>query len=219
VARLARKNVVIANLHPTRLADIWADIQRVADAIDRSDAGRDVVRDLEARVDRIAARARGAARRPTVLSIEWIDPVMIGGMWMPELIALAGGEPLVTTPGQHAPTLAAPQLEALDPEVIVVKPCGFDRERTLAQRSILRETLPWSAWGARRVYVADGNAYFNRPGRRACTPRPRRPRREAPRGLRRADTRPARRMNGAGRGRPRPAQSPLERKRRRRCLT
>jgi iron complex transport system substrate-binding protein len=166
VARLAQKNVVIANLHPTRLEDIWADIRRVADAIDRSDAGREVVRDLRARVDRIASRARGAAPRPRVLSIEWIDPVMIGGMWMPELIALAGGEPLVTTPGQHAPTLATPQLEALDPDIIVVKPCGFDRERTLAQLPILREMLPWSAWGARRIYVADGNAYFNRPGPR-----------------------------------------------------
>jgi iron complex transport system substrate-binding protein len=167
LARLAQKNVMVANLHPTRLEDVWLDIQRVADAIDRSAAGRDVVRDLALRVDRVAARARGAARRPAVLSIEWIDPVMIGGMWMPELIALAGGEPLVTVPGQHAPTLATPQLAALDPEVIVIKPCGFDRERTLAELSTLRQTLPWSAWGPRRrVYVADGNAYFNRPGPR-----------------------------------------------------
>jgi iron complex transport system substrate-binding protein len=166
LARLAQKNVVVTSLHPRRLEDIWADIGRVADAIDRSDAGRQVVGDLQARVDGVASRARGASRRPTVLSIEWIDPVMIGGMWMPELIALAGGEPLVTTPGQHAPTLATPQLAALDPEIVVIKPCGFDRERTLAQLPILRETLPWSAWGTRRVYVADGSAYFNRPGPR-----------------------------------------------------
>jgi iron complex transport system substrate-binding protein len=170
LARLAqtqKNDVVIANLRPTRLEDIWRDIQRVADAIGRSEAGREVVRDLARRVDRVAERARDAARRPAVLSIEWIDPVMIGGMWMPELIALAGGEPLVTTPGQHAPTLAMPQLAALDPEVIVIKPCGYDRQRTLAELSTLRRTLPWSAWGARpRVYVADGNAYFNRPGPR-----------------------------------------------------
>jgi iron complex transport system substrate-binding protein len=167
LARLAQKNVVIANLHPTRLEDIWADVRRVSDAIGRAEAGGEVVRDRTARVERIAERARRATRRPAVLSIEWIDPVMIGGMWMPELIALAGGEPLVTIPGQHAPTLATPQLAALDPEVLVIKPCGFDRERTLAELTTLRQTLPWSAWGPRRrVYVADGNAYFNRPGPR-----------------------------------------------------
>jgi iron complex transport system substrate-binding protein len=167
LARLAQKKVVVANLHPTRLEDIWADIRRVADAIGRAEAGRDVVQDRTSRVDRILTRARGATRRPAVLSIEWIDPVMIGGMWMPELIALAGGEPLVTIPGQHAPTLAIPQLAALDPEVIVIKPCGFDRKRTLAELPTLRRTLPWSAWGPRRrVYLADGSAYFNRPGPR-----------------------------------------------------
>jgi iron complex transport system substrate-binding protein len=169
VARLAQRDVRIANLHPTRLDDIWTDIERVADAIGRPDRGREVVQELAARVAHIGARAREAATRPTVLSIEWIDPVMVGGMWMPELIALAGGAPLVTRPGEHAPTLDRERLAALDPEVIVIKPCGFDLERTLAELGVLRETLPWTAWGgfdSRRVYVADGNAYFNRPGPR-----------------------------------------------------
>lgn len=202
VARLAQHDVAIANLHPTRLDDIWADIQRVAGALGRPETGSAVVAELAARVARIGARAsegvaridarvgarvarigdrqrEGVARngdraragvaRPGVLSIEWIDPVMIGGMWMPELIALAGGEPLVTRPGEHAPTLDKERLAALDPDVILVKPCGFDLERTLAELDVLRETLPWSAWGGigrRRVYVADGNAYFNRPGPR-----------------------------------------------------
>jgi iron complex transport system substrate-binding protein len=167
VARLAQKNVRIANLHPTRLADVWTDIERVAEAIGRPEAGKDLTRDRKARVERIAARAKETARRPAVLSIEWMDPVMIGGMWMPELVALAGGEPLVTKPGEHAPTLDMEQLAALDPEVVVVKPCGFDRERSLAELPTLRATLPWAAWRADcRVYVADGNAYFNRPGPR-----------------------------------------------------
>jgi iron complex transport system substrate-binding protein len=169
VARLAEKHVRIANLHPTRLDDVWEDIRRVAVAIGRPDAGHEVTRDLTARVARIAARARETTSRPTVLSIEWMDPVMVGGMWMPELISLAGGDPLITGPGEHAPTLDKQQLGALDPDVVMVKPCGFDRERTLAELPVLRETLPSTAWHAvaeRRVYVADGNAYFNRPGPR-----------------------------------------------------
>jgi len=89
---------------------------------------------------------------------------MIGGMWMPELVTLAGGEPLVTRPGEHAPTLQRDRLAALEPDVVVVKPCGFGLDRTLGELAVLREALPRS-WRT-RVYVADGNAYFNRPGPR-----------------------------------------------------
>jgi iron complex transport system substrate-binding protein len=169
VARLARRDVTIVNLHPTRLADIWGDVSRVADALGRAAAGGEVVRALTARVDEISRRAMSLAPKPTVLTIEWIDPVMVGGMWMPELVSLAGGDPLVTAPGDHAPTLSKEQLAALDPDVVLVKPCGFDLHRTLSEVHVLRETLPWSSWRAvtaGRVYVADGNAFFNRPGPR-----------------------------------------------------
>lgn len=164
VARLAQTDVAIVNLHPTRLGDIWGDVARVALAIGRAENGRQIVADLRARVDGIARRASMLRAKPRVLTIEWIDPVMIGGLWMPELVTLAGGEPLVTQPGQRAPTYDRDRLAALDPEVVVVKPCGFALRRTLEELSVLREALPRS-WRA-RVYAADGNAYFNRPGPR-----------------------------------------------------
>jgi len=94
---------------------------------------------------------------------------MIGGMWMPELATLAGGAPLVTKPGEHAPTVTYEQLETLDPDAVLVKPCGFRLERTLKELPVLRDVLPSGSWRAvaqGRVYVADGNAYFNRPGPR-----------------------------------------------------
>jgi len=164
VARLAQRDVAIVNLHPTRLDDIWEDVARVALAIGRAEIGRQLVADLRARVAGIARRVSKLRGMPRVLTIEWIDPVMIGGMWMPELVSLAGGEPLVTGPGEHAPTLDHDRLAALDPEVVVVKPCGFGLRRTLDELSVLREALPRS-WRA-RVFVADGNSYFNRPGPR-----------------------------------------------------
>jgi iron complex transport system substrate-binding protein len=164
VARLARQDVAIVNLHPLRLPDIWDDVLRVADAIGRRDAGLEIVAAFRARVAAIAGRAATIARKPRVLTIEWISPVMIGGMWMPELISLAGGMPLVTEPGQHAPTLETARLAALDPDVVLVKPCGFSLARTVAELDVLRETLPRS-WHS-RTYLADGNAFFNRPGPR-----------------------------------------------------
>jgi iron complex transport system substrate-binding protein len=169
VARLARQDVTIVNLHPTRLGDIWDDIERVARAIGRGDVADRVVAGLEARMKAVAERAGAMRTRPTVLSVEWIEPVMVGGMWMPELVTLAGGEPLVTKPGEHAPTLDLERLTALDPDVVIVKPCGFPLDRTLRELPVLRQVLPWDSWRATaqgRVYVADGNAYFNRPGPR-----------------------------------------------------
>lgn len=155
---LARRDVTLVSLSPMTLADVWSDVDRVAAAI-----GRASVRPaLEAQV---AAMARAPAARPKLLTIEWIDPVMIGGTWMPELVALAGGEPMVTRPGDHAPTLAFDALAALRPDAVVVKPCGFALERTLAQVDTIRGALPLDVWRC-PVWLADGNAYFNRPGPR-----------------------------------------------------
>jgi iron complex transport system substrate-binding protein len=164
VARLAQKDVAIVNLHPMRLGDIWEDLSRVAKAIGRAALGERIADELRARVAEIARRAAVPGRRPRVVTLEWMAPVMVGGMWMPELVTLAGGEPLVTRPGEHAPTLEPKDLAALDPEVVVVKPCGFPLGRTLEEFDVLRDALPPGLRA--RVYAADGNAYFNRPGPR-----------------------------------------------------
>jgi iron complex transport system substrate-binding protein len=168
-AALVHQELRIVNLHPTRLNDIWADIARVADALGRTTEGAAIVRELQARTAEITNRSSAGAKRPRVVSIEWLDPVMLGGMWMPELIERAGGIPLVTRPGDHAPTLTGDALLTLTPDVVLVKPCGFPLNRTVEELSLLRTSLAWESWRAvqeGRVYVADGNAYFNRPGPR-----------------------------------------------------
>jgi iron complex transport system substrate-binding protein len=168
IARLARRDVRVVNLGPLRLADVWCDIKRTADAIDRHEEGLALVERLEARVADIAAVARSAGHRPTVLALDWIDPLMVAGLWMPELVTLAGGTPLLVTPGGHGHALDARALEAIDPDVVFVAACGFGVERTLEEADVLRARLPsrWRAVRERRVYVADGNAFFNRPGPR-----------------------------------------------------
>jgi iron complex transport system substrate-binding protein len=166
--RLAGREVQVVSLHPRRLGDIWDDVRRVAAAIGREAAGEALVRGLLERLGRVERRVAGAGR-PGVVSVEWLDPVMLGGTWMPELIAVAGGLPLGVAAGERAPTLDLAALGALAPEVVVVKPCGYPVERTLAELELLAKVLPWDAWPAvraGRVYVADGNAYFNRSGPR-----------------------------------------------------
>jgi iron complex transport system substrate-binding protein len=166
VREVLRPNVRVVSLHPLRLRDVWDDVRRVALALEVEAEGERVQAELEARVAAVSARVARVARfaRPRTLTIEWLDPVMIGGTWMPELVELAGGTALVTAPGEHAPTLDETALRALDPDVVLIKPCGFDLERTDAERERVEQLA--DLLSPARVYVADGNAYFNRPGPR-----------------------------------------------------
>jgi len=167
VARLAhREHVRIVNLRPTRLEDVLGDVERVAAGIGREPEGAAVRAALSDRIRAIARRAVRAAVRPRVVSLEWIDPLMLGGTWMPELIELAGGTAVGTVAGQPAPTVGPRRLAQLRPDVIVVKPCGFSLERALAERANLESAIDRAVDAGTLVYVTDGNAFFNRPGPR-----------------------------------------------------
>jgi iron complex transport system substrate-binding protein len=167
--QLAGRDVRVVSLHPQRLDDIFDDIGRVAAALGRPGDGEALLVGLRGRLEQVERQAAAAPGRPRVVSIEWLEPVMLGGTWMPELIAAAGGTPLGVTAGQRAPTLDLAGLQRLEPEVVLVKPCGYPVEQTLAELELLPQILPWDSWPAvraGRVYVADGNAYFNRSGPR-----------------------------------------------------
>ena len=166
---LGRSDVEIVSLQPTRLRDVWNDLRRVGDAVGLRSRGEEEAAKLEARCDAIAKRAEAADSLPTVLTIEWLDPIMVGGTWMPELIALGGGQPMVTLPGQPGKTLTPRELRELDPDVVLIKPCGFDIARTQSEAGLFAKNLPWERWRAvreGRIFVADGNAFFNRSGPR-----------------------------------------------------
>lgn len=167
VARLAQRDEVrIVSLRPTRFAHVLDDLTRVGEAIGRAAEARDLRARLGQRIDAIAIRAAQSGVRPRVVSIEWIDPVMLGGTWMPELIELAGGIAVGAATGEPAPTLAPGDLAALRPDVVLVKPCGFTLARTLTERAVLDRAILDVAGEGTRVYVTDGNAFFNRPGPR-----------------------------------------------------
>jgi iron complex transport system substrate-binding protein len=166
VARLAHsEGVRIVSLHPTRLAHVWGDVERVAEALGRSGRGAELLRSLEARVREIAQRAARAASRPRVVTVEWLDPIMLGGTWMPDLIELAGGKPAGARAGAPAPTLERADLAALAPDVVLIKPCGFTIDRTMREGDLAYAIAAVVGPGA-RVYLSDGNAFFNRPGPR-----------------------------------------------------
>ncbi len=159
----------IVSLAPYSLEDVFTDMQRVADALDASARGLELVASLRARLSAIAEKAHNAASRPGVATIEWIDPLMAAGNWMPTLVEMAGGSNLFGRAGEHSPWMKFEELAAKDPDLILISPCGFNMDRAAKDLPTLTNRPEWPRLKAvrnRRVFMADGNQYFNRPGPR-----------------------------------------------------
>ncbi len=158
----------IVSLEPNSLADIWTDIDRVGRALNVSERASELVESSRRRLEEISSRA-STLSHPAVACIEWIEPLMAAGNWMPEIIELAGGRNLFGAAGKHSPWLEWKDVVACDPDIIFVSPCGFDINRTMQEMHLLSELPDWSelrAVKSNNVFVCDGNAYFNRPGPR-----------------------------------------------------
>jgi iron complex transport system substrate-binding protein len=161
--------VRVVSLEPNALADVWESIRQVAQALGVPERGEELIVILRRRMAEIAETARALSPKPTVAYIEWIEPLMAGGNWMPELIEMAGGVNLFGEAGRHAPWLKWEEVVAKDPEVIVIAPCGFDIARTRREMPLLTRRREWPQLRAvreGRVIIADGNQFFNRPGPR-----------------------------------------------------
>ncbi len=159
----------VINLEPQTLTQVFDAIHDVAQAADAARSGREVVAALTARVEAVAATAAQVQHRPRVALLEWLDPPFSCGHWSPELVQLAGGLEGLGRTGERSRTLSWAEIEAWQPEVVFIACCGFDVERTLEDVSSLQSVGTWRelpAVRSRRVYVADGSQYFNRPGPR-----------------------------------------------------
>ena len=173
VAELTEVKPTIVSLQPAVLSDVWQDMLTVGEASAGSTGkqqAESAIAALKQRVNGCVARVETVAQeRPTVACIEWIEPLMAAGNWVPELVELAGGISCFGTIGQHSPWITWEALIEADPEIIVVMPCGYTLAQTRAELSTLMGHPGWQQLNAvqnNRVYVVDGNQYFNRPGPR-----------------------------------------------------
>lgn len=159
----------VVPLEPNSLADIWSDIRRVAHSCNIPAQGDALVAQLQSRIAAISITAHSQPSRPRVACIEWHEPLMAAGNWVPELVHLANADNLFGEPGRHSPWMTWDQLTAADPDVIVTMPCGFDLPRTQAELHWLTGNPAWpklKAVQTGQVYLVDGNRYMNRPGPR-----------------------------------------------------
>jgi iron complex transport system substrate-binding protein len=159
----------IVSLAPMGLADVWTDIRAVGRSLNADDRAESLVARLRQELDTIGTRAASGLSRPSIACVEWIDPLMSAGNWVPELVEIAGGRNLLGTAGRHSPWLDWDELTACDADVIALMPCGFDIARTRQELPPLVRDPHWHKLRAvreGRVYLTDGNQFFNRPGPR-----------------------------------------------------
>lgn len=168
VCKLGGKPRVV-NLEPMRLADVFQCLRLLGDAAGVPGQAQAAVARLQARVAAVTDRTRRITHRPRTLLLEWIDPPFCAGHWSPELVRLAGGIEIIGQEGQRSQTTAWDAIVQADPEIMVIACCGFDVARTRQDLPILAGFAGFanlSCVRSGRVYLLDGNAYFNRPGPR-----------------------------------------------------
>ncbi len=167
VCDLLDNDAKIVSLNPEGLDKVYADIERVAAALGSDAAGQNLIDSMQAGFASISAKT--PAERLSVCCVEWADPLMAAGNWVPELVEIAGGNDVFGTAGAHAPWLEPQRLYEADPDVIVFMPCGFGLERSETEARARLATPEWQNLTAvrnGRVYATDGNSFFNRPGPR-----------------------------------------------------
>jgi iron complex transport system substrate-binding protein len=159
----------IISLEPHGLEDVLKDIETLAERLDVTENGKDLLETLTERISLIKHKLKFQDHKPTVGCIEWLSPLMIAGNWTPEMVEIAGAIPVLATPGKHSPFIDFTALQEAAPDILIILPCGFSIERTLQEIRLLLDLPGWYDLAAvknNRVYIADGNHYFNRSGPR-----------------------------------------------------
>ncbi len=163
------KEPEVLSLDPQYVGDVLEDIRRVGRATGAEEKAESMAAGMQARLDAIAQAAAKADTHPRVLHLEWVDPLMCGGHWVPEMVELAGGVSCFGDKEKGSFRLEWAEVVDSEPEVIILMPCGFDVKRALQDVPLLAKQEGWALLPAvvnNRVYVIDAGAYTSRSGPR-----------------------------------------------------
>ena len=166
------KEPEVLSLDPLHIADVVEDLNRIGRATGTEVKAAVITEGLTARIEAVAERAKDVDNHPSVLHVEWSDPVMCGGHWVPEMVDLAGGTNSFGDKDTGTLKLDWDEVVASQPEVIIMMQCGFDVKRALEDMPIMTAKEGWASLPAvknNRVYVIDAGAYTSRSGPRLVT--------------------------------------------------
>ena len=159
----------IISLEPNTLKEVWLGFDIISNAMDDPKSSYLLKSDINERFKSLKYKLDGTLQKPTTLCIEWIEPIMLAANWVPELVGLAGGENVLSVSGTDSNFCSWDEIKKTNPDIIIIMPCGFGIKRTLEDMHYLQKREGWQELKAvkeNKVYIVDGNQYFNRPGPR-----------------------------------------------------
>ena len=171
VSKNLNKNIKIISLQPNTLNDVFNDIKKVAKELNvENETNNKLIKNLSERLNKIKKLSSEQKNKPLVACIEWIDPLMIAGNWIPEMVEIAGGKNILGKSGNDSHWIKFKEIINQNPEIIIFLPCGFNIEKTKEEvKNLLKQNDKWQSLKAvknKKLFVADGNQFFNRPGPR-----------------------------------------------------
>ncbi len=169
VSNWTRNKTEIISLEPNNLNEVWHSFDIIAKAMDDPESSCILKTEINERFKLLKDKLNGTKKKPTILCIEWIKPIMVAANWVPELVGLAGGKNVISVSGSDSNFCSWDEVEKTNPDIIIMMPCGFEIKRTLEDFHYLQKRGGWQELKAvkdNKVYVVDGNQYFNRPGPR-----------------------------------------------------
>jgi iron complex transport system substrate-binding protein len=162
----------IVNLEPKTVAEILESFITVGNATNRMAEAEDLYEKLDKRLKALKSKLEIEDERPKAFCLEWFDPPYVGGHWVPEMVELAGGEPVLGRKGQPSFQVEWEEVLKSLPKFTVIMPCGYDVDKSLDEMDTLLSVEQWHKLPSTRkghVYVVDANSYFSRPGPRIVT--------------------------------------------------
>lgn len=169
--KILEKKPKTYSMDPHNLTEILSSVKELGIILELKEKAEEIVNSLEKRIKRIKNIKK--ISRPKVLGIEWIDPFFTAGHWVPEMVELVGGENLVSKQGEHSRRLDFEEISSINPEIIILMPCGFDVKRTTIEyENILKNNKEWAKLEAvknKQVFAVDANSYFSKPSIRTVT--------------------------------------------------
>ena len=148
---------------------MWLDFDIIAKKLDAPESYSILKSEINERFKLLKDKLHGTVQKPTVLCIEWIEPIMVAANWVPELVGFAGGRNVMSVSGTDSKFCSWDEIKKTNPDIIIMMPCGFGIKRTLEDLHFLQNIKGWEELKAvkeNKVFVVDGNNYFNRPGPR-----------------------------------------------------
>ena len=161
----------IYSMSPHDIQGIIQSVRDISKMIGENENGEKLLKLLNSKINNI--KEKKFQDKPKVLGIEWIEPFFTAGHWVPEMIESAGGINMITKSGEHSRKMDIAEIERVDPDILILMPCGFGVERTVLEyKKILKENSRWNKLRAvkkNRVFVVDANSYFSKPSIRIFT--------------------------------------------------